>query len=112
MTRRTLGLRQICDLRECFGLKKNRDVEESETTDRSASGLSHVGKAAYGALKLKHAFFHHKLVSVVNAYCSSVFAPPVTIDSAILLSAQKVERHVRKGCREASAHTTRCLDAR
>jgi len=63
----SLGLGIIFDpslIFGCFkrGFKKGpKDEEEEDKSASKLSELSHVGSAAYNALKIKHAWFHHLL---------------------------------------------------
>ncbi|KAL9189581.1 hypothetical protein ACHAXT_009256 [Thalassiosira profunda] len=59
----TSCLKQCCGC--CFGPKHNDDDSSGdEIEDKSASGLSHVGKAAYDTLRRHHNHLHHILWNV------------------------------------------------
>uniref|UniRef100_A0A7S1FXU7 PLD phosphodiesterase domain-containing protein n=1 Tax=Corethron hystrix TaxID=216773 RepID=A0A7S1FXU7_9STRA len=61
---RSLGLSLICDPSSICGF--NKSYVNDEVEDDSASNLSHVGSAAYDALKIKHGWYHHSLWNVTS----------------------------------------------
>jgi hypothetical protein len=48
----------------CFGKKATDDADDDSVEDKSASKLSHVGKAAYEVLRTKHSKYHKELWNI------------------------------------------------
>jgi len=50
----------------CCNYRLDENVVLGEAVDKSAENLSHVGEAAYNALRLKHFWYHHRCWNVTS----------------------------------------------